>query len=333
MLIKKRKRIRRTVSVTSLLLSFLILTACIVSSGTVHIAANDSSAKRTIQKGVPEFAKVSLDPEPSGYEAAEPAPEAKAFEEAFKEGFEEQDFIIYINNRLYSKRVMLDGDVLYVGIADFALGIDKNAVIDKKSASVKVDTENVSLWATGGSPYILANGRYLWCAGGVKNENGILMIPLSTLCTVFGASRYSDGERVSVTSGHAPLESGDSFYNKESVYWLSRIISAESKGESLRGKIAVGNVVLNRVRSKSFPSTIYGVIFDTKNGVQFAPVSNGTVYNSPDSESIIAAKLCLEGVSVSNSILYFLNPDTATNFWITENRRYVTTIGNHKFYS
>ena len=57
-------------------------------------------------------------------------------------------------------------------------------------------------------------------------------------------------------------------YNEDDVYWLSRIISAESRGEPLEGQIAVGNVVLNRVRSSAYPNTIYGVIFDRKHGTR-----------------------------------------------------------------
>ena len=63
----------------------------------------------------------------------------------------------------------------------------------------------------------------------------------------------------------------------------------------MEGQIAVGNVVLNRMRHKSYPNTIYGVIFDRKHGTQFSPVSYGTIYNPPASSSVIAAKMCLEG--------------------------------------
>lgn len=330
----KRKRLRRTVSVLSLITSFIILAASIAGSG-VHTLAAENTRNALIPRDpeIPEFAKIASEPEPSGEEIPKAAPTASEFEAAFSKSFEKQDSILYINNRLYSKRVMLDGDVLYVGIADFVYVLDGDAAVTQKSSSVSVNAEGVSLSANAGASYIVANGRYLWCHGGVKSESGVLMIPLGLLCTVFGASQASDGERVSVTSGGTPIESGDTFYNSDSVYWLSRIISAESRGEPFRGKIAVGNVVLNRVRSKNFPNSVYGVIFDKNNGVQFTPVAIGTIYNTPDAESVIAAKLCLEGVSVSRNILYFLNPDTAQNFWITENRSYVTTIGNHKFYS
>lgn len=330
----KQTKLRRTVSVLSLIASLTILAAGVMGSGSPSLAL-ENTRTMTVRRdvSVPEFARIMPDNEQVAYEIPSPAPTAKDFETAFSKNFEPQDRILYVNNKLYSKRVMLDGDVLYVGISDFVYVLDNSAEIAEKQSSVTVNTEGVSLSVSKGASYIVANGRYLWCHGGVKNENGTLMIPLELLCTVFGASRSSDEERISVTSGGTPIESGDTFYNKDTVYWLSRIISAESRGEPFRGKLAVGNVVLNRVRSSSFPSTVYGVIFDRKNGVQFTPVEIGTVYNTPDADSVIAAKLCLEGVTVSNKILYFLNPDTAGNFWVTENRKYVTTIGNHKFYS
>ena len=98
------------------------------------------------------------------------------------------------------------------------------------------------------------------------------------------------------------------------------------------GQIAVGNVVLNRVRSKSYPNTIYGVIFDRKNGTQFSPVALGTIYQKPTASAVIAAKICLEGYTLSNDILFFMNPRIATNNWISKNRPYAFTIGNHRFY-
>ena len=100
----------------------------------------------------------------------------------------------------------------------------------------------------------------------------------------------------------------------------------------MKGKIAVGNVVLNRVRSSAYPGTIYGVIFDNRYGIQFAPVANGTIYNTPTVDSIIAAKICLEGYSLSSDILYFVNPQKAPNSWIANNRPYSFTIGNHAFF-
>lgn len=119
----------------------------------------------------------------------------------------------------------------------------------------------------------------------------------------------------------------------DAVYWLARIIQAESGAEPYQGKLAVGNVILNRVASRDFPNTIYGVIFDRKNGVQFTPIANGTIYNTPSAESIRAAEECLSGTRVVGDCLYFFNPKTATKAsWIVQNCTYYTSIGDHDFY-
>ena len=74
------------------------------------------------------------------------------------------------------------------------------------------------------------------------------------------------------------------------------------------------------------------MIFDDRWGGQFEPVRNGTVYQTPTSESVIAAKLVLEGADVAQDSLYFLAPTLTDNHWIMENRDYVMTIGVHHFY-
>ncbi|SNS03653.1 N-acetylmuramoyl-L-alanine amidase [Anaerovirgula multivorans] len=119
----------------------------------------------------------------------------------------------------------------------------------------------------------------------------------------------------------------------DDIYWLSRIIHAEAQGESYQGKIAVGNVILNRVRSGNFPNSIYGVVFDKQNGyTQFSPVIDGTIYNTPGKDSVQAATEVLNGARPVGEALYFLNPRKATNFWIVANRKYMQTIGDHDFY-
>ena len=186
-----------------------------------------------------------------------------------------------------------------------------------------------------GENYITVSGRYL---GGAENLiiDGALFIPIRSIAEVYGADvSWDDATRsVGLTTDESyQFESGDSYYREDEVYWLSRIINAESAGEPMTGKILVGNVVLNRVRHDDFPNTIYGVIFDSKFGIQFTPTANGTIYKTPTAESVIAAKIVLDGYTLSREALYFLNPAIATSSWITENRSYVTTIGNHDFYS
>lgn len=100
----------------------------------------------------------------------------------------------------------------------------------------------------------------------------------------------------------------------------------------MTGQIAVGNVVLNRVASPEFPNSIHAVIFDRKYAVQFEPVSNGTVYQSPTETSVEAAKLALLGVNTAGGSLYFFNPSLSAGTWIANHRDYLKTIGCHRFY-
>ncbi len=134
------------------------------------------------------------------------------------------------------------------------------------------------------------------------------------------------------TTDEDKVEKPTDKYDKDSLYWLSRIICAESCIEPYQGKIAVGNVVLNRVKSPNYPNTVKGVVFDKRYAIQFEPVANGTVYNTPDDNCIKAAKECLDGKNVIGSCLYFLNPYTAVSTWIQNNCKYVMTIGGHDFY-
>jgi len=187
-----------------------------------------------------------------------------------------------------------------------------------------------------GAQYIEANGRYIYVPSGCKLIEGYTLVPVRALAKAFGAAVDWDGETNSVyiTSGSRTILPGDLFYRSDEVYWLSRIIYAESGHEPLKGQIAVGNVVLNRVASKSFPDTIYGVIFDRRYGTtQFTPVATGTIHNTPSEMSVIAAKLCLEGYNVVGNSMFFLNPKIASSKWFDTNLTMTAIIGNHAFYS
>lgn len=122
-------------------------------------------------------------------------------------------------------------------------------------------------------------------------------------------------------------------YTSKDVFWLARIIEAEAGGEPYEGKVAVGNVVLNRVKSKDFPNTIYDVIFEYYGNIpQFSPVANGTIYNTPSQESINAAKDALNGYKPVGNATYFFNPNKAAGSWIVKSKSYVAKIGSHVFY-
>ena len=135
---------------------------------------------------------------------------------------------------------------------------------------------------------------------------------------------------ITIAAGSGPIASGDSFYNSTDLYWLSRIIYAESGNQPLEGKIAVGNVVLNRVASSLFPNSVYDVIFQRN---QFTPASSGSINRVPSEDAVIAAKLCLDGANTADNALYFVNPKASPNSWASRNCTYVATIGAHAFFA
>jgi len=243
---------------------------------------------------------------------------------------------VYIDGARYSGNAFLYKDTTYVGFRAFSAALAGAEVIwnpATETATAKINGNTVN--ATKGGEYVTANGRYFWARTGIIIDSGTMYVPIRALCSAFGATLAWDGGSytVSVKRGNGIVQTGSAYYDADDVYWLSKIIYAESRGESLTGKIAVGNVVLNRVASKEYPNTIYGVIFDKKYGVQFSPVADGSIRLEPDSESVIAAKLCLEGYTVSDKILFFINTSIATNAWVTTARPHEVTIGKHDFYA
>ncbi|MEA4921623.1 MAG: cell wall hydrolase [Clostridiaceae bacterium] len=243
---------------------------------------------------------------------------------------------IYINGEAISSSLSgaLIGGTSYLPIKAVADAFGGTLSWNASTRTAYYKTSGLEITAGAGNLYILANGRALYASAGIFIQNGRLMIPSRAVANCFGGSASWDGasRSVYITSGNSFIQSGDSFYNSDNLWWLSCIISSESQGEPMTGQIAVGNVILNRVKSAEYPNTIYGVIFDRNYGVQFEPVLNGTIYDSPADSSVIAAKLCLEGVDLSGGSLYFYNPTIAQSNWIGNNCTYIMTIGTHKFY-
>lgn len=228
------------------------------------------------------------------------------------------------------------GGTVYVPVQRFAdLFGSFKTVYTEATEQVVITGTNLSITVKVGDPYITVNERIFYTGKKVISLGGWIFVPLTSMCQALNA-------KVTIRSGYydAFITSGDpttvkwasEYYNSTDLYWLSRIISAEAKGEPFAGQIAVGNVVLNRVRSSQFPNTVKEVIFDTKYGTQFSPVASGTIYNTPTESAIRAAKVCLEGYTFSTEMIYFYNPAIATSSWIGRTRPYIMTIGNHKFY-
>lgn len=110
---------------------------------------------------------------------------------------------------------------------------------------------------------------------------------------------------------------------------MARAINGEARGEPYEGQVAVGAVILNRVKSSQFPNTIAGVIYQSG---AFTAVADGQI-NAPISEGSTvykAARDAMNGWDPTGGCIYYFNPATATNKWIWS-RPLVKTIGKHRF--
>ena len=240
--------------------------------------------------------------------------------------------------------------ITYITVSSFVAMADPQAVVEEEDGVVTVSSarveqvadaegntvdvvrETLSMTVSTQVSYMVANDRYLYAKDGMITVNDRVAAPARMLAQVFNLDIGYDAAADTVMLAHvegrgAYLQSGGSYYDADALYWLSHIINAESGDQNLAGKIAVGNVVMNRVNSSDFPNTIYEVLHQ-KN--QFSPVANGTIKGKPNDESVVAAKLVLDGAEVTPTALFFNMKGMAS--YASKYHIYVTTIGDHDFF-
>lgn len=242
---------------------------------------------------------------------------------------------VTVNGKTLSEPGVMMNGTLYLPLRAFANSLGNASVsYNSSTKTATLQMPGLYLTATDGGFVTYANDRPLFAfSPNVLMSNGRMYLPSSVLTKALGVEITSQTrEAVTVSGSYTPLLHASKFYREDEVYWLSKIISAESGGESLIGQIAVGDVILNRVKSPLYPNTIYGVIFDRKYGVQFSPILDGSIYKDPTYTATLAAKICLEGTSLSDNAMFFLNPRVAQSNWIVKSREYAYSIGGHDFY-
>lgn len=240
------------------------------------------------------------------------------------------------------KRLSVDGRLIesttYVPLRAFFDTFTPSATLTYYASirTAEVKGNGLTVSARDGSHILYANGRCLYADTPIKIlSNGTMYVPVRMLAKVlslgvFWSEKYRS---VTLTGTPTPLEDGATYYSEEDLYWLSRIISAEARGEPFIGQVAVGNVVLNRKAHREYPDTVKGVVFDRQGGtVQFSPVIDGSIWQKPYSASVTAAKVCLEGYTVSEHILFFYAPSMVSYTWIERNRPFAFTIAGHRFF-
>ena len=143
--------------------------------------------------------------------------------------------------------------------------------------------------------------------------------------TVDGVAGNATLKAMGITS--SSRSSSNSGSNSSNINLLSHIIYGEARGEPYAGQVAVGAVIMNRVKSSSFPNSIAGVIYQKG---AFDAVSDGQINMEPDATAKKAAQDAYNGWDPSYGAIYYFNPATATNKWIWS-RPLTVTIGKHRF--
>ena len=156
----------------------------------------------------------------------------------------------------------------------------------------------------------------------MKNYYKILALMLVTIliiCGIYLVNSEKDGNKSYAASSNS----------KSDLQLMARAINGEARGEPYEGQVAVGAVILNRVKDSRFPNTIAGVIYQSG---AFTAVADGQINVPIDENSTVvkAAQDALNGWDPTDGAVYYFNPDTATNDWIWS-RPLIKTIGKHRF--
>lgn len=142
--------------------------------------------------------------------------------------------------------------------------------------------------------------------------------------------RQSGAGKETATSNQKPanlLPSSNLGLSEQDLKIMANAVHGEARGEPYIGQVAVAAVILNRVKSASFPNTVSGVIFQPG---AFTAVADGQIWLTPDESSKKAVKDALNGWDPSGGCIYYFNPVTATSKWIWS-RQQIKTIGKHIF--
>ena len=243
-----------------------------------------------------------------------------------------------------NKKVKLTAIILsFVAVISVGWTIFDSAMVDGTIANEYVAAAVIKQGATGSTVKTIQQklkrwGYYTGAVDGIfgsktkeavryfQRKNGLAVDGIVGPATLKALGMSTSVLNGSSSSGSSSSGNGTSFSNAD-VTLLARLIYGEARGESYTGQIAVGAVVMNRLRSSSFPNTISGVIYQP---YAFTAVNDGQINLTPNDQAYRAAKEAMNGYDPSYGALYYYNPAIATNSWIFT-RKTTVVIGRHVF--
>ena len=241
---------------------------------------------------------------------------------------------VYLDGLLLARGVK-KGDAVYVALRPLCAHADVTMSWTGDRARFTLELGALKVEGRAGQEYYAASGRYVFAPEDWLLRGGELYLPVNALCRLLTLTAEERDGALYLSGPVRVMEAGQDYYDlnfpQGDLYWLAHIIRSEAGIEPLESKIGVGNVVMNRVKSPDFPDNVFDVIFDHEHGMQFEPISKGTIHEEPKAEDTIAACLVLEGADVAGECLYFVNPDFGS-FWFDNNLQFVKKIGRHNYY-
>lgn len=162
---------------------------------------------------------------------------------------------------------------------------------------------------------------------GAKTKAAVIAFQKKNVLTADGIIGTRTAQALGISLSGTTSSSSSSSASSTDLNLLARVVYGEARGEPYTGQVAVAAVVLNRVRSSSFPNSVAGVVYQSG---AFDCVSDGQINLTPNQSAYNAAKDALNGWDPTYGCLFYYNPRTATSKWMLS-RTVKLSIGNHAF--
>lgn len=191
--------------------------------------------------------------------------------------------------------------------------------VGSKGTTVKTIQQKLKNW-----------GYYTGAVDGIygqKTKEAVKYFQRKNNLTVDGIAGPKTLAAMGISSSGTSSSTSSSSFTSSDVNLLAHLIYGEARGESYVGQVAVGAVVMNRIKSASFPNTMSGVIYQS---YAFTAVNDGQINLTPNDTAKRAAQDAINGWDPTYGAIYYYNPKTATSSWIFS-RTTTVTIGNHVF--
>lgn len=222
--------------------------------------------------------------------------------------------------------VLIENNICFLPFISTAIAAGYSDIQRDDNGTISVSNGQCTVTAAAERKYIQVDNHYIWLGRFPITDMDELLIPIEPLCIALGlnASWLENIKTISLTTTSYPSQWAE--HDPYLFLWLARVIWAEARGECLEGRIAVAQVVLNRMASPYYPDTVTEVLFQPG---QFSTADSGTIWNDANEDCFLAAQLALDGADiVGDDCLYF---NSCAGY--TEGLTYITTIGGHKFYA